>query len=291
MKMYAYYLPQFHEIKENNEWWGKGFTEWTNVKNAKPLFRGHIQPKQPLNDNYYDLSNINTLKWQSELLNKYKVDGLIFYHYYFVGKKLLEKPAEMLLKNKDLNINFFFCWANHSWKRSWDGTSEMLLEQTYGTKKDWEKHFKYLLPFFKDQRYQKDNNKPMLMVFKTDFKEKNEMFKYFNKKCIENGFSGICIIETLETHNLKTINSFKKSDYTSYLHLREPGSSFTDFNTSFFEYPARAVNKIKKILSKGKKKFVVKYNGEIFYKIMIKKIIKSNDIIHGLFFEWDNTPI
>ena len=125
-------------------WWGKGFTEWTNVKKAKPLFDGHKQPKEPINDNYYNLTNVNTLKWQASLAKEYSIDGMIFYHYYFNGKKLLEKPAEILLENKDIPMNFFFCWANHSWIRSWEGTRELLIEQLYGTEADWNKHFLYL---------------------------------------------------------------------------------------------------------------------------------------------------
>ena len=93
MKKYAYYLPQFHEIPENDEWWGKGFTEWVNVKKATPLYKGHQQPKIPLKDNYYTLDNVETLQWQAKLASQYCVDGMIFYHYYFCGKKLLEKPA------------------------------------------------------------------------------------------------------------------------------------------------------------------------------------------------------
>ena len=92
MKKYAFFLPQFHEIPENNEWWGNGFTEWVNVKRAKALFSNHLQPKRPLNQNYYNLLDKDTVKWQTELMKTYKVDGMIYYHYYFTGKKLLEKP-------------------------------------------------------------------------------------------------------------------------------------------------------------------------------------------------------
>ena len=122
MKKFAYYLPQFHEIEENNRWWGKGFTEWVNVKKAQPLFKGHKQPIIPLNKNYYNLENPNILVWQANLAKKYGVDGFIFYNYYFCGKKLLEKPAKILLKNNNIPMKFFFCWANHSWFRSWEGS-------------------------------------------------------------------------------------------------------------------------------------------------------------------------
>ena len=108
MKKFAFYLPQFHEIPENNEWWGEGFTEWVNVKKAKPLFTGHAQPKVPMNNNYYSLDSKETLAWQADIANKYCVDGMIFYHYYFEGKKVLEKPCEMLLEQKEIPMNFFF---------------------------------------------------------------------------------------------------------------------------------------------------------------------------------------
>lgn len=290
MKIYAYYLPQFHCIPENDMWWGKGFTEWTNVKKAKPLFKEHIQPQTPLNDNYYSLDNIETLKWQENLINSYKVDGLIFYHYYFEGKKLLEKPAEMLLKNIDININFFFCWANHSWYRSWEGSKELLLEQTYGKEKEWEEHFNYLLPFFKDKRYQKSGNKPMFMVFKSDFEEKKLMFEYFNKKCIENGFDGICIIETREMHKLDKIKENEKSEYTEFIHLREPGSALAEYKSNIINIPHRVINKIKKILNKYNVKTIVKYDGNKLFKLMCKNYTYNKNVIRGLFFEWDNTP-
>ena len=151
MKIFAFYLPQYHTIPENNTWWGEGFTEWTNVKKAKPLYYQHNQPRIPLNNNYYDLSNDNTLIWQSKLLKEYKIDGLCFYHYWFKNKKLLEKPAEKLLHNKKIDIPFFFSWANEPWTRSWDGLNKnILIDQDYGDRQDWINHFNYLKPFFKD---------------------------------------------------------------------------------------------------------------------------------------------
>ena len=294
MKKFAYYLPQFHCIPENDEWWGKGFTEWTNVRKAIPLYKGHIQPKEPLNNNYYNLLNIETLKWQSDLIKKYKIDGLIFYQYYFKGKKLLEKPAEILLENKLIEIPFFFCWANHSWFRSWEGSKKLLLEQSYGDKNDWERHFRYLLPFFKDERYQKRDNKPLFLVFISDFKEKEEMFKYFDERCKEEGFAGICLIETYESYNKKEIEKFKKrkSTVTRYIHLREPSTSNKAYYTQIVNFPVRVLNKLKFILANSKFdcKFVKKYDGNKLFKLMQKNKFNDKNIIRGLFFEWDNTP-
>lgn len=288
MKLFAYYLPQFHSIPENDKWWGKGFTEWTNVKKARPLFNGHLQPKVPLNNNYYSLSDISTLRWQSSLLKNYKVDGMIFYHYYFMGKKLLEKPAELLLNNPNIPMNFFFCWANHSWKRSWEGSTKVLMEQEYGNEGDWERHFEYLLPFFKDARYEKFNNKPLFLIFDSSFKEKDRLLAFFDKRCKESGFDGICAIDTRATLNDDSIERLCKNSTAQFIHLREP-SSVQDYFLRTHSF-ARLIHKVKNIPRKIGMKTVVKYNGNQFFNLMCKRFKHRKKIIHGLFFEWDNTP-
>lgn len=282
MKKFAFFLPQFHEIKENNKWWGKGFTEWVKVKNATPLFNGHNQPKEPL-DGYYNLLDKHTVEQQTKLMKDYQIDGLIYYHYYFKGKKLLQKPAENLLKWKDINQPFFFCWANHSWIKSWEGNSTILQEQTYGNELDWEKHFNYLLPFFKDDRYIKKNNKPLLMIFKTIFDEKENICNFFDKKCQENGFDGIYIINSCNNMEEYKTNTSKKSQYCVLNFLREPLFSLNAYRTIFI----KVIYKIKKILFPKK---IDIYNGNKILNASINKMIKHKNVIHGLFFEWDNTP-
>lgn len=210
-KIIAYYLPQYHEIPENNEWWGKGFTEWTNVKKCKPVFKGQIQPKIPLNKNYYDLMDKKTVEWQSNLANEYGIYGFCYFHYWFKdGRKILEKPAENLLKWKDIPQRFCFFWANQQWQRTWSNTKvpgtvwtpndsqvkgdnkAILLEQEYGTEKDWKEHFDYLLPFFQDDRYIKVNNKPFFAIYNMDLIDcSNEMFLLWNNLAKENGFDGV----------------------------------------------------------------------------------------------------
>lgn len=280
IRKFAFFLPQFHEIKENNEWWGNGFTEWVNVKNAKPLFKNHLQPKIPI-DGYYNLLDKETVISQTNLMNKYCIDGLIYYHYYFKGRKLLEKPAENLLKWKDINQHFFFCWANHSWKKTWNGTNKMLMEQEYGDENDWENHFNYLLDFFKDNRYEKIDNKPVLMIYNPNYPILKEIFNFFNKKCIENGFNGIIIINSN--------NNYIKDDYNyeSYTFFREP-----TYCTSLYlnHNPIRVINRVKRFLSEHGVNVIRRYNGNKLINIACKKMIKSEKIIHGLFFEWDNTP-
>lgn len=218
-KIIALYLPQYHAIPENDKWWGKGFTEWTNVKKAKPIFDWQVQPKVPLNHNYYNLLDRKTVEWQTELANKYGIYGFCYFHYYFKGKKLLEKPAENLLAWSDINQKFCFFWANDSWCRTWTavkgGTTwatedeknnaaddGMLMRQTYGNKEDWISHFNYLLQFFKDDRYIKVNNKPMFFIYNiSKIPCAKEMFATWELMALENGFDGVHIVSVNEGDN------------------------------------------------------------------------------------------
>lgn len=164
----AFYLPQFHAIPENDDWWGAGFTEWRNTQNARPLFDGHHQPRVPLNENYYSLLDGSTLRWQSDLMQQYGLDGLCFYHYRFERKLLLEKPAEILLSEKDIRMPFMFCWANESWTRTWEGDERsVLIGQSYGDLRCWREHIDYLLPFFRDFRYIKVDDRPVFLIYKS----------------------------------------------------------------------------------------------------------------------------
>ena len=296
MKIFAFYLPQFHEIPENNLWWGEGFTEWTNVKKAKPLFKGHVQPKRPVNGNYYNLLDKHTVEWQTSLLNKYHIDGLIYYHYYFKGKKLLEKPAENLLKWKELDQKYFFCWANHDWNKSWNGSRELLVKQVYGNWDDWEEHFNYLLPFFCDDRYEKKDNMPLFMIFESGFSDKNIMFEYFDKRCRDYGFSGLYLIESFnpcKRNFIQSISQFKKqkSTITKKIHLREPITCMAFYRSCFYaDFPFRFFRKARKrIANRFDKPFLLKYDGNKFFELMMK-YKKDEECIPGIFFGWDNTP-
>ena len=216
MKTIAFYLPQFHAIPENDEWWGLGYTEWTAVKRARALYDGHNQPRVPYENRYYNLLDKNTMQWQASLMEKYGVDGVCFYHYYFEnGRKILEKPAENLLKWKDINMPFCFSWANETWARTWsalatknvwnsieekkkqddDKNDGILLKQEYGNDEDWRIHFEYLLPFFKDDRYIKYINKPIFVIHRADLIPcLPQMIELWNNLARENGFDGIYFI-------------------------------------------------------------------------------------------------
>lgn len=293
MRWFALYLPQFHEIPENNEWWKPGFTEWTHVKAARPLFKGHEQPVIPLNENYYNLMDKKTVQWQTDMMKQYGIDGFVYYHYYFRGKKLLEKPAENLLEWQEIDQPFFFCWANHSWYQAKNGTKKLLLEQTYGHESDWEEHFQYLLPFFTDKRYEKKDNKPVFMIYISNFKEKHELIAYFDKRCKDEGFDGIYVIETF-ADSLKSLKLFQENAciQTQQIYVREPSVSYYGYNEVRNKSLAtRLAKKFLKALSqKGIIHWVEKYNGNDLYDLMQKSTPYGKDKCHGVFFSWDNTP-
>lgn len=283
MKIIAYYLPQYHRIKENDKWWGNGFTEWTNVKKAKKLYRKHYQPLEPLDNNYYDLLDRRTVEWQTSLLNKYGIDGLCYYHYWFNGKTILEKPAENLLKWRNIKQNFCFCWANHSWKKTWEGKNEILLNQEYGNIEDWAKHFEYLKRFFLDKRYIKKENKPIFVIFQPEhIKYLDEMIVFFSNECKKIGFSGIYVIESvmnLNNRKLVSINSSAKVTREPDLALKKRGII------------KKILHKIKKSFSKNFLYFPQreKYKKIVEYSIKLAKENVTENFFPGIFTAWDNT--
>jgi len=195
MKIIPLYLPQFHAIPENDEWWGKGFTEWVNVKSAKPLFPGHNQPRVPLNGNYYDLSNVETLRWQCKIAREHGIYGFAMYHYWFNGHKLLEKPMEMLQDNPDIDIKYMISWANHDWNDSWKATAgnvRTLIAHDFDDENDWVDHFNYMLSFFKDSRYIKEDGMPLLIIYVPQLIGKlNKMLDLWTDMAKKNGLPGI----------------------------------------------------------------------------------------------------
>lgn len=194
----AYYLPQYHPFPENDEWWGKGFTEWTNVGKAKPFFKGHYQPKVPTELGYYDLRMPEVREQQAQLAKEAGVGGFCYWHYWFGNKRqLLNEIIDDVIASGKPDFPFCFGWANETWKaKCWGAKGredKILMEQIYGGEKDYREHFEYALKAFKDKRYIKINNKPLFLIYKP-LLVPAEFLKFWDKWAKEEGFDGICFV-------------------------------------------------------------------------------------------------
>ena len=205
IKILAIVFPQFHEIPENNEFWGHGFTEWTLLKNIPRLVNGEII-KQPHEDiGYFNLNDINHRTYMTTLANRFNIYGFCYYHYWFKNKKVMYEPLEKMLIDGQPNKPFLFCWANEQWTRRWDGgNEEVLLEQSYSDNEGNINHFLYLLEFFKHDNYIKITNKPVFIFYRIeekDIEQINSIIELWNKMALENGFNGIHFMRFLGPFN------------------------------------------------------------------------------------------
>jgi lipopolysaccharide biosynthesis protein len=194
IKPIAIYLPQFHPTPENDIWWGKGFTEWTNVTKAQPRYEGHYQPHYPADLGFYDLRLEEARLAQEELAKAYGIHGFCYYHYWFNGKRLLYEPLDRKLNNQKEDLPFMMCWANENWTRTWDGLDkEVLLKQDYSFEDDVN-HIQHLISYFKDERYIKVEGKPIFIIYRPNlFPEMQTTIEIWRKKVKEAGFPDLYI--------------------------------------------------------------------------------------------------
>jgi 2-polyprenyl-3-methyl-5-hydroxy-6-metoxy-1,4-benzoquinol methylase len=198
-KALAFYLPQYHPIPENDEWWGKGFTEWTNVTRAKPLFPGHYQPHVPSELGYYDLRIPEVREAQARLAADHGISGFVYYHYWFNGKRLLERPFEEVLASGSPDFPFALCWANEEWTRNWDAqTGTVLMPQDFNDEDDLA-HIRYLATAFEDPRYIKIDGRPLMLVYRPQkLTEPKRTFGIWRDEAKRLGIPGLylCYVES-----------------------------------------------------------------------------------------------
>lgn len=190
----AFYLPQFHPIPENDEWWGAGFTEWRNVVRAKPLFRGHYQPHLPADLGFYDLRLPETREAQAAMAREYGIHGFCYYHYWFNGRRLLERPFDEVLKSGKPDFPFCLCWANENWTRAWDGFDrKVLLRQDYSDEDDLA-HIRHFLPALADPRYIRLGGKPLLLVYNVlRLPNPQKTAEIWRNEAIRQGVGDLCL--------------------------------------------------------------------------------------------------
>lgn len=219
-RVIAFYLPQFHPIPENDKWWGKGFTEWTNVGKAKPLFKGHYQPRVPADLGYYDLRMPEVREAQAAMAREAGIEGFCYWHYWFGNDKmLLERPFKEVLESGNPDFPFCLGWANHSWtNKTWEvGTKKVkedYLMQMHYSVEDYIKHFDYVLPAFKDKRYICVDGKPLFLVFRPlDIPNVKEFIELWQQKAKANGLKGIHFVgisPSIDVDNQKTIDVLRR---------------------------------------------------------------------------------
>jgi hypothetical protein len=296
MKIIAFYLPQFHEIPENNLWWGKGFTEWVNVKKATVLVHGQRQPRIPLNNFYYDLSDSTVLSWQIKIAKEHGIYAFCFYHYWLSGHLLLEKPVELFLSNPEYDIPFCLSWANHNWTNAWvSSETKILLEQKYGDPSEWKEHFLYLLPFFRDKRYINNHGKPLLLIYDpSSIDQLDKMLTYLNQCAIDYGFKGIDFAyqslayrlsgkdDTMFRYNIEYQPQFARGliAQNKFTNLRKAKRKLVDFLREKFHLFIR--------LDKFNKLSVQTYDQ--IWKFILNMKPKDKNSVPGAFVDWDNTP-
>lgn len=289
-RVLAYYLPQFHPIPENDVWWGKGFTEWTNVGKAKPLFPGHYQPHVPADLGYYDLRVPETREAQAELARKYGVEGFVYWHYWFGnGKRLLERPFNEVLASGKPDFPFALAWANETWKGFDYGSNDernALIEQMYPGDDDYIAHFNELLPAFKDNRYITCDDKPIFVIYNTDtIPDISHYIRLWNELAKKNGLKGIYFIahrQSLYTHE-------QVEDYLA--RMRKSGFDAINVVNRFktgvqqLSIPFRIV---RKIFHKWLKMWPEIYPYNI--DIMRTELDYREDVFPAITPNWDHTP-
>jgi lipopolysaccharide biosynthesis protein len=196
-RLIAFYLPQYHPVAENDGWWGKDFTDWVNVKKARPVFPKHDQPRVPSELGYYDLRDSSVRERQAELAKEYGIYGFCYYHYWFHGRRLLNRPFEEVLASGRPVFPFSLCWANENWSRRWDGSDhEILIEQKYSEEDD-RRHIEFLIPVFKDPRYIRVQGKPLFLVYlAAKLPDPLKTIRLWRKIAEDSGLPGLYLCKT-----------------------------------------------------------------------------------------------
>lgn len=281
----AFYLPQYYPIPENDEWWEKGFTEWTNVTKAKPLFPGHHQPNLPSELGFYDLRIPEVREQQADLAREHGIEGFCYWHYWFGnGKRILETVFKEVVESGKPDFPFCLAWANETWKGIWHGLdNQILAEQIYPGIEDYTNHFYEVLPAFKDKRYITVNNKPIFLIYKPlDFPDVKIFMELWQKLAQENGLDGIYFIGHI--FNFRKIDEIKALGFDAVNEVR--------LNEVQRQLPKPKLSLVQKI--KYNKNQAAVYLQKYEYKDVITVLhgeeSKLDYVIPTIFPNWDHSP-
>lgn len=242
-RVIAFYLPQFHPIPENDKWWGKGFTEWTNVGKAKPLFRGHYQPRVPADLGYYDLRMPEVREAQAEMAREAGIEGFCYWHYWFGnGKQLLERPFNEVLASGKPDYPFCLGWANHTWRtNTWTSEgkqrNEVIVPQQYLGEEDYRQHFAYALKAFQDKRYITVDGKPLFVIF-DPYDLPRDFIPFWRKLAEEHGLPGIHFAGCIQNTNSRPLKNTDGSDYTKGYFSTDEAGKYYDYVTHVLGFDA-----------------------------------------------------
>ena len=283
-RIIAFYLPQFHPIKENNEWWGSGFTEWVNVAKARPLYKGHKEPHIPTDLGFYDLRVPEVREEQAKLAREAGIEGFCYWHYWFAGRRLLERPFNEVLASGKPDFPFCLAWANHSWyKKLWDPNApekdKLLIEQTYPGVEDYVNHFNELLPAFKDDRYIRVNGKLFFVIYDAlHFDDIKTFINTWRKLAKENALNDFYFVATdADSRNKDIILSkgldaiYNNDTFNVHHHLSKWKKGLLYFQRNYLKRPT-----------------VFDYKDAI--KHMVIDDCKNKGVIPMIVPNWDHSP-
>lgn len=303
IKVIAFYLPQYHTIPENDAAHGKGFTEWTNVKKANPLFKGHYQPRIPYKNNYYNLLDIEVLKEQVNIAKTFGIHGFCYYHYWFSGgRKLLEKPLEMMLKHSEIDMPYCLCWANENWTKKWDGgNNEVIISQDYGDEEDVKNHVDYLCEFFSDKRYIRIDDAPLLVIYKPEIiPNLKKHIKIIRQQAKKNGFDDIKIAVQYPTFFLEGYSLGIFDYYIQFQPRFIQEDEMTLSGNRFAGIVKRIMFKTgnrdtyfrikRNIIGEEKRNTLIHRDYDHDWNKILKYKVCSRKMMAGAFVDWDNTP-
>ncbi|RME60802.1 hypothetical protein D6779_01520, partial [Candidatus Parcubacteria bacterium] len=299
-KVIAIYFPQFHTIPENDEWWGKGFTDWDMVRRARPMFPGHHQPRVPLESNYYDQSKLEILRWQVDLAKRYGIHGFCHYHYWFDGRKLLETPTELFLEHKELDMPFCLSWANETWSRRWDGRDdEILIRQTHPpTEASWQRHFDYLVRFWMDERAIRVDGKPVFVIYRPQrIPQVGRMLDFWRRKAEAAGLPGLFFIAQKQYEHPKrsALDGFDAEfQFQPFEAVYSPGFSSKSVRASRWFRWVRALpegiqDRLRAMKARRRRALTFYDYDEVWEQIVRVREDARLITFPGAFADWDNT--